>query len=78
MKITFIALVLICTQSVFSQTKSISGLVTDESNSPLPGVSLLVVGTSIGVTSDFDGNFTIQDLSTSSESKLYRHGDSVY
>jgi TonB-linked SusC/RagA family outer membrane protein len=67
MKITFIALVLICTQSFFSQTKSISGLVTDESNSPLPGVSLLVVGTSIGVTSDFDGNFTIQDLSTSSE-----------
>ncbi|MDG1805848.1 TonB-dependent receptor [Flavicella sp.] len=67
MKITFIALVMICTQSVFSQTKSISGLVTDESNSPLPGVSVLVVGTNIGVTTDFDGNFTIQDVSASNE-----------
>lgn len=67
MKITFIALVMICTQSVFSQTKTISGLVTDESNSPLPGVSVLVVGTNIGVTTDFDGNFTIQDVSASNE-----------
>ncbi|MEI6865208.1 TonB-dependent receptor [Flavicella sp.] len=67
MKITFITLVLICTQSVFSQTKSISGVVTDESNSPLPGVSVLVIGTSIGVTSDFDGNFTIPNISASSE-----------
>lgn len=66
MKITFIALLMILTQSVFSQTKSISGLVTDESNTPLPGVSIIVVGTSIGVTSDFDGNFTLQDISASS------------
>ncbi|CEN34475.1 SusC/RagA family TonB-linked outer membrane protein [Capnocytophaga cynodegmi] len=41
------------------QTKKISGVVTDANGEPLPGVNIVVKGTSIGVTSDFDGNFEI-------------------
>jgi TonB-dependent starch-binding outer membrane protein SusC len=38
---------------------SVSGTITDESDSPLPGVNVLVKGTSIGTTSDASGKFTI-------------------
>ncbi|MDF0717393.1 mucoidy inhibitor MuiA family protein [Muricauda sp. 334s03] len=39
--------------------KKVVGTVTDESGAPLPGVSILVKGTSIGTTSDFDGNYSL-------------------
>ncbi|MFK8303324.1 SusC/RagA family TonB-linked outer membrane protein [Capnocytophaga stomatis] len=44
---------------VQQQTKKVSGTVTDASGVPLPGVSVLVKGTSVGVATDFDGNFEI-------------------
>lgn len=37
----------------------VSGKVTDESNQPLPGVNILVKGTTNGTTSDSDGNYLI-------------------
>ena len=43
----------------FAQEKTITGTVTDESGLPLPGVSVLVVGTTKGTQTDFDGNYTI-------------------
>ena len=36
-----------------------SGTVTDTDGLPLPGATVVVQGTSIGVTSDFDGNYSI-------------------
>ncbi len=43
----------------FGQTK-VSGTVTDEANAmPLPGVNILVKGTTTGATTDFDGNYSI-------------------
>ena len=38
---------------------SISGTISD-SDGPLPGASIIVQGSNVGVTSDFDGNFTIE------------------
>ena len=38
---------------------NITGTVTDENNSPLPGVSIVIKGTIKGVSSDFDGNYAI-------------------
>jgi TonB-linked SusC/RagA family outer membrane protein len=38
---------------------NITGTVTDESGEPLPGASILEKGTSNGVSTDFDGNYTI-------------------
>ena len=40
--------------------KSISGTVLDETGVPLPGATVLIQGTSNGVTTDFDGNFKIE------------------
>ncbi|MBQ0736360.1 SusC/RagA family TonB-linked outer membrane protein [Aquimarina celericrescens] len=44
----------------FSVQSLISGTVTDGNGSPLPGASVLVKGTSIGASTDFDGNYSIQ------------------
>jgi TonB-linked SusC/RagA family outer membrane protein len=44
----------------FSQTgKTIKGTVTDEKNEPLPGVSIVVAGTSVGVMTDAKGNYSL-------------------
>ncbi|MGA9639241.1 TonB-dependent receptor [Flavobacterium sp.] len=45
-------------QNTATQDKKITGKVTDGIG-PLPGVNVMVKGTAIGVTTDFDGNFTI-------------------
>ncbi|HPR86333.1 MAG TPA: carboxypeptidase-like regulatory domain-containing protein, partial [Prolixibacteraceae bacterium] len=41
------------------QQKSVSGKVTDSSGAPLPGVSVVVKGTTSGVITDADGKFTL-------------------
>ena len=41
------------------QAQSISGTVSDENGVPLPGATVLVEGTSNGVSTDFDGNYSI-------------------
>ena len=53
-------LFLIVGTSTFAQEKSISGVITDESGVPLPGVNIIVKGTTVGTQSDFDGNYSIQ------------------
>ncbi|MEM9685497.1 MAG: TonB-dependent receptor [Bacteroidota bacterium] len=60
---TMIAVLILCTQTAFSQTKTISGVVSDASGVPLPGTTILVQGTTNGTTADFDGNYTIQNVS---------------
>ena len=45
------------TLSAYAQ--QISGTVTDENGVPLPGATVLVQGTSNGVSTDFDGNYSI-------------------
>ena len=39
--------------------KKVVGFITDNSGSPLPGVNVIVKGTSIGTQTDFDGNYTL-------------------
>ena len=45
------------------QAQSISGIVTDENGVPLPGATVLVEGTQNGVSTDFDGNYSINATS---------------
>jgi len=45
-------------QFTFAQEKTISGTVTDESG-PLPGVSVVIKGTTTGTETDFDGKYSI-------------------
>ena len=42
------------------QKRTINGTIFDSDGNPLPGASILEVGTENGTTSDFDGKFTIQ------------------
>jgi TonB-linked SusC/RagA family outer membrane protein len=39
--------------------KTVTGVVSDSDGLPLPGATILVQGTTTGVTTDFDGNFSI-------------------
>lgn len=48
-------------QFSFAQEKSITGTVTSAADGlPLPGVNVIVKGTTRGVQTDFDGNYTIK------------------
>ncbi|MCK5907148.1 MAG: SusC/RagA family TonB-linked outer membrane protein, partial [Flavobacteriales bacterium] len=44
--------------SIFAQSQY-SGIVLDENNEPLPGVSIIIKGSLQGTSTDFDGNFII-------------------
>jgi TonB-linked SusC/RagA family outer membrane protein len=53
-------LFLIGTSGVLMAQRSVSGTVADINNSPLPGVSVTVKGTSSGTMTDVDGKYTLQ------------------
>lgn len=44
----------------FKIQQTLSGTVLDDQNAPLPGASVLLKGTTIGVVTDFDGKFSIE------------------
>lgn len=44
----------------YAQDRRISGKVTDEHGQPLPGVSILVTGTTAGTQTDTQGNYTLE------------------
>ena len=50
--------------------KTITGTVKDASGEPMIGVSVIVDGTTIGGVTDFDGNFTIQNVSEKAVLKI--------
>lgn len=52
--------VALCSFSTGAQNQTISGVVTDEVGLPLPGANVLETGTLNGVTTDFDGKYTLQ------------------
>ncbi|RPD90700.1 SusC/RagA family TonB-linked outer membrane protein [Aureibaculum marinum] len=49
------------THSLFAQTRTVTGTITDAADgATLPGVNIIEKGTTNGVTSDFDGNYSIE------------------
>ncbi|MDX9881448.1 MAG: TonB-dependent receptor [Prolixibacteraceae bacterium] len=44
------------------QNKTVSGKVSDSSGQPLPGVSVVVKGTTTGTITDFDGKYTLANV----------------
>ncbi|WP_282044238.1 SusC/RagA family TonB-linked outer membrane protein [Winogradskyella flava] len=47
-------------QFTFAQDKTVTGVVSDASGLPVPGVNVLVKGTQRGTQTDFDGKYSIQ------------------
>ena len=56
---SLVLLMVLMTGMAFAQKKAITGAVTDQTGSPIPGVTVIVKGTSIGVVTDFDGKYTL-------------------
>ncbi len=48
------------TSALYAQEKTVTGSVSDITGMPLPGVNVVIKGTSNGVVSDISGNFTIK------------------
>jgi Ca-activated chloride channel family protein len=46
--------------SISVSAKTISGIVSDESKLPLPGVSVVIKGTSTGTSTNLDGKYTLE------------------
>jgi TonB-dependent starch-binding outer membrane protein SusC len=44
---------------VFAQGRNVTGNVTDETGNKLPGVTVVIKGTTVGTTTNFDGKFSI-------------------
>ncbi|WP_431244192.1 carboxypeptidase-like regulatory domain-containing protein [Flavobacterium sp. P21] len=59
-KLLLISLLVLFIQVTFGQTKTITGTVKNKADGfPIPGVSVVIQGTTHGTTTDFDGNFSI-------------------
>lgn len=57
--ILFSTLFILACGSVYAQSQTIKGIVTADGGLPLPGVTVLVKGTTNGTATDFDGNYEI-------------------
>lgn len=58
LKLLLLTLLLGYASTSWSQTR-VTGVITDEGNAPIPGVSILIQGTSTGTVTDIDGNFAL-------------------
>ncbi|MDG3581520.1 SusC/RagA family TonB-linked outer membrane protein [Galbibacter pacificus] len=59
MKNHLLTFLLFCCITAFGQ-QTITGVITDDQDMPLPGASVLIKGTTTGTQTDFDGNYSIE------------------
>ena len=59
----FIWLSSLCGLSVSAQTGTVTGNITDSEGFPVIGASVVVKGTTNGVISDMDGNYSLSNIS---------------
>lgn len=59
LKLGLIIILMTFSSYLFGQDVSISGLITDDTGEPIPGASVLVKGTTIGVAADMDGRYAL-------------------
>ncbi|MEP2348815.1 MAG: TonB-dependent receptor, partial [Algoriphagus sp.] len=55
----FILMLLLSSESILAQSKTVSGTVTSDTGETMPGVSILLKGTTVGTTTDLDGKYSI-------------------
>lgn len=56
----------LCSSMAFAQDRTVSGKIVDETGQPLPGVNVIVKGTSSGTVSDGDGAYAIAGVNENS------------
>ena len=63
---TQVLLMVLMTGIAFAQQKSITGKVSDQSGSLIPGASIIIKGTTTGTVTDNNGKFTLANVSEKS------------
>ena len=58
-RFVLVAMLLVVTLAAFAQQVQVTGVVSDPTGEPVIGASILVVGTTSGTITDFDGNFSL-------------------
>jgi TonB-linked SusC/RagA family outer membrane protein len=58
-KLSYALITAILITSSYAYSQQITGTVQDDESNPIPGVTIIVEGTDVGTTSDFDGNFSV-------------------
>jgi len=56
--------------ATFAQTKTVSGTIVDDFGDPVLGANVVIVGTTTGVTTDIDGNFTLSGVPENAQLKV--------
>ena len=59
MLLSLVLLMVLMTGMAFAQQKTVTGKVVDESGASIPGVSVLVKGTTVGTVTDIDGKYNL-------------------
>ena len=69
--VLMVFLAMLCTLSLYAQERRITGKVTStEDGTPLPGVNVLIKGTSIGTVTDAEGFYSL-DIANSTQSIVF-------
>ena len=56
--LSMVLLMVLLSGMAFAQQKTVKGKVTDETGAPVPGATVIVKGTTTGIVTDMDGNFS--------------------
>ena len=59
MRILLLSIFILIFSTFYAQSKIIGKVIDEEFNETMPFANVLVKGTNIGVTTDFDGNYSI-------------------
>ena len=59
LRLVTVFMLLLSTLSIVAQAQTITGTITDTNNNPLPGVNVVIQGTTTGTTTDFNGKFSL-------------------
>jgi len=57
--LSMVLLMVMLSGMAFAQQKTITGKVTDETGAPVPGTTIIVKGTTTGIVTDMDGNYSL-------------------
>jgi len=60
-RIFLFSVILLIPAFTFAQ-QTITGTVTEVSGSPLPGVGIMIKGSTVGTSTDFDGNYSLENV----------------
>lgn len=63
LKLFLLPVLILFGSTVYAQQITVTGTVSDQENNPLPGASIVIKGTTQGTTTDFDGNYTLNNVS---------------